>query len=254
MVKARTLRQFKVLQKHLFEKGNEDMPLLLLGDSESQDLNNSTNNAECVIDEKIEVTNESIDNKNGDDCIDNNDPVNSDNNDDVVNNNDNNDNNNNANNNNDNNDDNINDNNINDCNNNEEEEDHDVFLYIIYSGCEHYYKVGFNSMSLGAFLSRYHTYYGEFKFLKFSLMGGMDVSTARLMGQSIETQFKNKHVEDTAFFKHELFDRKRDDVEMLGVYKKSMQIIMKKTLSENVSWFYFLFAYLHQQLCCRALI
>ena len=237
-MKGRTLQQYKVLQNILFEKKDDTVPLLLIGDSESQDSNSNSNDAVRASGQLIELANEYINDENGDinnnkNDHDNNDANNNDSNNIKDNNDNNNDNNNNDNNNDNNNNDNNNNNNNNN-NNKEEKEDKDVFLYIIYSGCEHYYKVGFNSMSLNAFLSRYHTYYGEFKFLKFPL-NGIDLKAARRIGKNIEKKFKNKHVEDTAFFKHELFDRKRDGVEMLGVYKKSMQTIMNKVLSKKVS-------------------
>jgi len=109
----------------------------------------------------------------------------------------------------------------------------DVFLYIIYEGNERH-KIGLNSQTLDDFRDRYHTYYGEFKYLKFPLnhLGPQ----AKKIGHNIETQFKKKNEEYCAFNLCELYDKlDANNRPLLSTFKKSMmQLIANHNTVKSV--------------------
>ena len=272
-VLQRTLRQFIRLRNELFSKKDDPATFPLLGegdvdnadscvdadvdikaccntnslnndnhndnhndnDNDNNNNNNNNNNATCATDEKIDPTNVVIANTDGD-IKGSNDNIhgtivkdNTNNNEDV------------------------NKNNKDDGNSQISVKERDVFLYIIFRGCENFIKIGLNSMTLEKFQTRYHTYYGEFEYLKYSLNDLESTEVARKVGRAIEKEFKTMHEDDSSFFSCELYDKKVNEIDMLPVYKKSMFDVMNRHLSDRVSCFFLsLFGVILLKTFCRA--
>jgi len=111
----------------------------------------------------------------------------------------------------------------------------DVFVYIITSGIKYYYKVGYNTMALADFKRRYHSYIGEFNFVKYSI-SCEDFEEARDIAQAIEEEFLEKHDEHRTFSKYEMLEKKDENKkDLLPVYKKSLAILIRKHLNIEVS-------------------
>ena len=122
------------------------------------------------------------------------------------------------------------------------QETREVFIYIILTGLESYYKIGFNSQSLEKFKKRYHTYIGEFNYLKYTI--NIDnFKKAKKAGRNIEKAFKKQHEEDKAFSKYELYHKLNDDgKDMLGIYKRSLAAIINRQLFKVVRNYFVIFS------------
>lgn len=114
----------------------------------------------------------------------------------------------------------------------------DVFVYIIISGISNHYKVGFNSQTMAKFKSRYHTYIGEFDFLKFSFPYDEsnidDRKRAIEIARFIELAFKAAEAENKAYEGNnvELYRKEEEGKDMLSVYKKTLSKIIRQYYSK----------------------
>jgi len=116
----------------------------------------------------------------------------------------------------------------------------EVFVYVILTGIEHYYKVGRCSTTVADFKSRYHTYIGEFNYLKYSIPFDDKVTNSFRKAQSqaakIESWFKDTHEGDSAFSgSTEHYFKEMDCVNMLNSYKKTLSKIIKCVLKQEVN-------------------
>ena len=116
-----------------------------------------------------------------------------------------------------------------------------VFIYIIVNGIENYYKVGFNSQSVRQYARRFHSYIGEFNYLRFDITMD-DREAAKAAGRQIEAKFKTESQPYQPFAKYELLMRYDDDgKDMLPIYKKLIVTIINRELSKTVSIHHFTF-------------
>ena len=112
------------------------------------------------------------------------------------------------------------------------------------SGIENYYKIGFNSQSFKSFKKRYHTYIGEFNFLKYNIYIE-DVEAAIDAGFAIEKLFKEQNESNKAYPKYELYIKENEGKDMLPTYKRSLAMIITKLLFDKVRCYPIIFLILN---------
>lgn len=119
-----------------------------------------------------------------------------------------------------------------------EENELDVFVYIVTSGISNHYKIGHNSQIMTRFKSRYHTYIGEFDFLKYSFpydkSNIADRNRAIEIAQFVEKAFKLVQEKNKAYEGHqfELYRKEDEGKDMLSVYMKTLTKIIRHYYSK----------------------